>query len=204
MYGTNRITALPPGESADVGINISMFNEGAHPFMSRINNLTVMYADLAGRQFTTEFSWSFRGFDQEGPLTAHLAVTPGVTPDASAEGLGLSPDNYANPLGLIGGSRFWPSPYAIRIAWHTVTQVPEFGPVPFPAPISFHRRAHSAWRELFPRRRVQRFQRIAWSARVYQATLDKPFRSRRWRLVAVPYRVARGLKWAWLSYFRMR
>jgi hypothetical protein len=197
MYGTNRITALPPGESADVGINISLFNEGAHPFMSRINILTVMYADLAGRQFTTEFSWTFPGFDQEASLTYHLHVSSGVLPD-KRQRTAFYPDDYANPLQRARG-RFWPTRYAVGQAWHTrVVQAP--GDVPLP----FHSRIHSAWRELFPRRTSQRFQRLAWSVRVYRATREKPIPYRLPRPLHRPYRSARGWKWATLTYVRMR
>jgi len=196
MYGTNRITALPPGESADVGINISMFNEGAHPFMSRINTLLVTYADLAGRQFTTDFSWMFPGFAQEANLTYYLHVSSGVLPD-ERQRTAFYPD-YANPLQPARG-RFWPTRYAVGQAWHTnVVQAPGEAPLPF------HTRLHTAWRELFPKRSSQRFQRLAWSVRVYRATREKPIPYRLPRLLHRPYRIARGWKWATLTYVRMR
>jgi hypothetical protein len=201
-YPTNRIRALPQGEEAELGLNITLYNEGAHPFTGRITPLTVQYEDLAGRQFTTSFSWAFRGFGTEGPITAYLGLTSGKTP-GGREGLSLTQEDLADPFRLARG-RFWPEGYAIRKAWATITQVPQFGQLPFPAPLPFHTRVHSAWRELFPRRRAQRFQRMSWSARVYSATLEKPCPRHLPRLLRGPYRILRGCKWAWLTYVRSR
>src|SRR5262249_49701396 len=108
-YPSNRVTVLPPGEEGEIQITITLYNEGAHPFMGRLTYLRVQYEDLAGRQFTTSFTWSFRGFEQESPITAGLEISSGKTP-GRREGLSLSADDYANPLRV--GGRFWPMNYS--------------------------------------------------------------------------------------------
>jgi hypothetical protein len=196
-YPGNRITALPPGEDAEIGIHITLYNEGAHPFFGRISPLTVNYFDLAGRQFTTSFSWTFLGFEQDASITAYLAISSGEVPERRQRPL-IGPDDFTNPFRQAQG-RFWPSRWAVRNAWTThIVQAPD------EVPHAFHLRLHSAWRGLFPKRLPQRFQRMAWSIRVYKATVEKPIPSRIGRLLPIPYRILRGMKWATLTYFRMR
>jgi hypothetical protein len=199
LWPGNEIPVVTPGTSADLIIQITQFeDEGAHTFNSKTTTLSVNYKDLAGREFTTTFGWSFLRADQPSNVGEYLRISSGVMPQ-EREGPSIGRDDYTNPLGA-ARRRHWPTRRAIGYAWRTyLVQRPDEVPLPF------HTRLHSAWRELFPTRRAQRFQRIAWSFRVYRATLEMPIpRVPGYVLGPGLYRIARGWKWAWLTYFRMR
>lgn len=192
-YG-GAIAALEPGKEEIGVVHIPVYDEGAHPFVSRTSRITVLYHDLAGRVFTTQFNWVVQGFGNRARINPFLQITSGVIPQEAPI---VGPATYENPLMAAQGRRR-PGRYQIREAWtRSVVQGPEEIPLPL------RTRLHSAWRYLYPKRRTSRLQRMAWGVRVYRATLEKPIPYRLPRVLLRPYRIARGWKWAALTYFRM-
>lgn len=186
------ISVVAPNDEIDVTLGASMdFFTGTGP--APTTPVRVIYSDMAGRLFATDVDWVIWKWLSQGEtprrvrsVTVHDGVTPRYVsaPGWSSDALELSRTS--------------------RPRWSWSAWRGYLFPYPGVEPQPLWRRLVKTWGAMRPRRTQVFSQRVQWGARAFNATLDKPVPEKLPVELARLYRMARGLRYGFRAYWRIR